>query len=158
MRGWVCAVLCAASLNAAPSTKILATARITPELRASLISDYSIDVAVTPHEGDAWTRLARRVTGDADNWRAIAALNREKLTADVVVHVPLRLLRPDLQRQILTTLFPKDALTENGWKHVVIGSSGVEGESLWNIAEWFTRKRVEVDAEQLFGEMLGELF
>ena len=138
MRGWVCAVLCAASLNAAPSTKILAVAQITPELRASLVSDYSIDIAVTPHDGDAWTRLARRVTGDADNWRAIAALNREKLTAAVVVHVPLRLLRPELQRQILTTLFPKDALTENGWKHVVIGSSGVEGESLWNIAEWFT--------------------
>lgn len=27
-----------------------------------------------------------------------------------------------------------------------------------NIAEWFTRKRVEVDAERLFAELLGELF
>ena len=27
-----------------------------------------------------------------------------------------------------------------------------------NIAEWFTRKRVEVDAEQLFAELLAELF
>lgn len=27
-----------------------------------------------------------------------------------------------------------------------------------NIAEWFTRKRVEVDAEQLFGELLAELY
>ena len=27
-----------------------------------------------------------------------------------------------------------------------------------NIAEWFTRKRVEVDAEKLFAELLGELF
>jgi RIO kinase 1 len=27
-----------------------------------------------------------------------------------------------------------------------------------NIADWFTRKRVEVDAEQLFAELLGELF
>jgi RIO kinase 1 len=27
-----------------------------------------------------------------------------------------------------------------------------------NIAEWFTRKRVEVDAEKLFGELLAELF
>ena len=64
MRWWVCVVLFAASLNAAPSTKILAVAQITPELRASLVSDYSIDIAVKPHEGDAWTRLAKRVTGD----------------------------------------------------------------------------------------------
>ncbi len=27
-----------------------------------------------------------------------------------------------------------------------------------NLADWFTRKRVEVDAEQLLGELLGELF
>jgi RIO kinase 1 len=27
-----------------------------------------------------------------------------------------------------------------------------------NIADWFTRKRVEVDAEKLFGELLAELF
>ena len=138
MRGWVCAFLFAASLHAAPATKILAVAQITPELRASLVSDYSIDVIVMPHEGDAWTRLAKRVTGDADNWRAIAALNDEKLNTDVAVHVPLRLLRPELQRQILTTLFPKDSSTDAGWKHLVIGAIGGEGESLWNIAEWFT--------------------
>jgi RIO kinase 1 len=27
-----------------------------------------------------------------------------------------------------------------------------------NIAEWFTRKRVEVDAEELFGDLLAELY
>ncbi|PYQ51796.1 MAG: hypothetical protein DMF59_06670 [Acidobacteria bacterium] len=138
MRGWVCAVLFAASVYAAPSTKILAVAQITPELRASLVSDYSIDVVVRPHEGDAWTRLAKRVTGDAENWRALAAMNDEKLTPETLVRVPLRLLRPELQRQILTTIFPKDAPTDAGWKHVVIGAIGGEGESLWSIAEWFT--------------------
>ena len=29
-------------------------------------------------------------------------------------------------------------MTADGWKHVVVGSRGIEGESLWNIAEWFT--------------------
>jgi N-acetylmuramoyl-L-alanine amidase len=138
VRGWVCAFLFAASANAASATKILAVSQITPELRAALVSDYSIDVVVMPHEGDAWTRLAKRVTGDAENWRAIAAMNDEKLNTDVAVHVPLRLLRPELQRQILTTVFPKDSSTDSGWKHLVIGAIGGEGESLWNIAEWFT--------------------
>ena len=138
MRWWVCAVLFAAAVNAAPPPKLIATAQITPELRASLTSEYAIDVTVTPHEGDAWTRLAKRVTGDAANWRAIAALNGDELPSDVAVHIPFALLRPELQRQIITTLFPKDSLTPAGWRHVAAGPPGVESESLWSIAEWFT--------------------
>ncbi len=137
MRWWVCVALLAATANAAPS-KIIATAQITPELRASLAADYTINVIVTPHAGDAWTRLARRVTGDAANWRDLAAVNREHLTIDTRVHVPFALLRPELQRQIITTIFPRDAPADSGWKHIVIGAIGVEGESLWSIAEWFT--------------------
>ena len=138
MRWWVCAVLVAAVLQAAPSEKIIATAQITPELRASLTSEYTLDVAVIPHDGDAWTRLAKRVTGDASNWRAIAAVNGDKLTSDAAVHIPYALLRPDLQRQIISTLFPKDGLTDAGWRHVATGPAGAESESLWSIAEWFT--------------------
>ncbi len=132
--------LLAAFANAAPSQNIIATTRVTSELRASLTAGYTIDILVTPHDGDAWTRLAKRVTGDADNWRAIVTYNggNEALRTDVLVRVPLPLLRPELQRQILITLFPKDSLTGKGWKHIVVGSRGVEGESLWSIAEWFT--------------------
>src|SRR5207247_3084185 len=50
---------------------------------------------------------------------------------------PFSLLRPEIQRQIVTTLFPNDAPAPGGWRHTVIGS-GLEGESLWKIAEWFT--------------------
>ncbi|HEX9407455.1 MAG TPA: hypothetical protein VF975_09070, partial [Thermoanaerobaculia bacterium] len=139
MRWWVCAVLFAAAVvDAAPAPKLIATAQITSELRASLTAEYTIDVSVMPHDGDAWTRLAKRVTGDAANWRAIAALNSDKLTTDVAVRIPFALLRAELQRQIITTLFPKDSLTPAGWKHVATGPAGVESESLWSIAEWFT--------------------
>jgi N-acetylmuramoyl-L-alanine amidase len=138
VRWWVCAVLCAANLHAAPPQKLIATAQITSELRAALTSEYTLDIAVTPHEGDAWTRLARRITGDADNWRAIAAVNGDTLTSGGPVHVPFSLLRPELQRQIITTLFPKDSLTAAGWKHVATGPAGAESESLWSVAEWFT--------------------
>jgi len=139
VRWWVCAVLFAAAVvDAAPAPKLIATAQITSELRASLTAEYTIDVSVMPHDGDAWTRLAKRVTGDAANWRAIAALNSDKLTTDVAVRIPFALLRAELQRQIITTLFPKDSLTPAGWKHVATGPAGVESESLWSIAEWFT--------------------
>lgn len=118
----------------------IATAQITPALRATLTRDYLIEVSVKPHRGDAWTRLAKRVTGDAANWEDIAALNQsdEKLESDRPVRVPFRLLRPNLQRDVISTLFPRDRMTGGGWQHVVVGARGVEGESLWNIAEWLT--------------------
>jgi N-acetylmuramoyl-L-alanine amidase len=134
------ALLYAATVFAATSKETpIATARVTPELRASLTRDYMIDVDVKPHEGDAWTRLAKRVTGDAERWHDIASFNKigDNLTTERVVHVPFALLRPELQRQIVTTLFSSDSSTAAGWKHVVVGSE-IEGESLWRLAEWFT--------------------
>jgi N-acetylmuramoyl-L-alanine amidase len=137
---WASVLLQAAVLVASsPPNNAVATSRITPELRASLTRDYEIEVVVTPHDGDAWTRLARRVSGDAAKWEAIAAFNKAapNLTSEQRVRVPFSLLRPEIQRQIVTTLFPNDAPAAGGWRHKVIGS-GLEGESLWKIAEWFT--------------------
>lgn len=137
--GWVWLFLILGAVSLSAQTPI-ATAQISPSLRATLTRDYQIDVSVQPHAGDAWTRLARRVSGDAANWEEIAAVNEanETLKTHKPVHVPYALLRPELQRDIVRTLFPQDRLTTNGWKHVVVGARGIEGESLWNIAEWFT--------------------
>ena len=75
---------------------------MTPELRASLSAEYTLDIVVAPHDGDAWTRLAKRVTGDADRWKDIAAFNDagDSLTAEQRVRIPFSLLRPQLQRQM----------------------------------------------------------
>jgi N-acetylmuramoyl-L-alanine amidase len=124
----------------APIAPAIATAQIDPQIRATLTRDYGIEVTVQPHPGDAWTRLARRVTGDAANWEDLAAHNQadENLKSDRPIRVPFALLRPGLQRDIIRTLFPRDELAPDGWKHVVVGARGIEGESLWNIAEWLT--------------------
>jgi N-acetylmuramoyl-L-alanine amidase len=115
-------------------------ARLSTDVRVSLTRDYDIEVAVKPHQGDAWTRLAKRVTGDASNWEDIAAHNQsdDKLKTHSSVIVPFRMLKPNLQREIVTTLFPQDRKSAEGWTHIVVGARGIEGESLWKIAEWFT--------------------
>ena len=138
--GFLIAVAFSAAVAAAPPDAPIATARITPELRATLTRDYEIDVRVQPHKGDAWTRLARRMTGDAQNWEDLAAFNEadENLKTEQSVRVPFALLKHSLQREIAATLFPLDQPTLDGWKHVVVGARGIEGESLWKIAEWFT--------------------
>jgi N-acetylmuramoyl-L-alanine amidase len=137
---WFFLLFQAAALFAAPAEAPIATAQITEVLRATLTRDYNLEITVKPHDGDAWTRLAKRVTGDASNWEDIAALNQadETLRTHRWVRVPFSLLRPNLQRDVISTLFPKDKLTPGGWQHVVVGSRGIEGESLWNIAEWLT--------------------
>lgn len=129
-------------MSAAPTRGTLDTTQVNAELSASLRPDYTLEIVVTPHRGDAWTRLAKRVAGDADRWKEIAAFNRagESLTSEQLVRVPLAILRPSLQRDVVKALFPGDTVDSVGWHHVVVGSSGVEGESLWNIAEWFTGK------------------
>jgi len=130
-------LLQAAAAFAAP----VVSADITPQFRASLTPDYEIDVTVKPHDGDAWSRLARRVIGDGERWRELAAFNSavgDKLTTEQRIRVPFALLKPQLQLQVINSLFPSDRVTPDGWKHVVVGSAGIEGESLWKLAEWFT--------------------
>ena len=118
----------------------IAIAQIDPQIRATLTRDYDIEVTVQPHKGDAWTRLARRLTGDASTWEDLAAHNQadENLLSDKPVRVPFALQCRTQQRDIIRTLFPKDSMAGGGWKHVVVGARGIEGESLWNIAEWLT--------------------
>ena len=141
-RVWLFLILAATPLFAAvsPPQAPIAVAQISPAVRATLTREYEIEVRVQPHDGDAWTRLAKRVTGDAGNWEELAALNQsdETLDSERAVRVPFALLRTNLQLDIIKTLFPLDAATGDGWRHVVVGSRGVEGESLWKLAEWFT--------------------
>ena len=135
---WILGVFFVAAAGSAASPP-LATARLSDENHAALDRSYDIQLVVSPHPGDAWTRLARRLTGDAENWHAIAELNKAggNLTTEGQIRIPLAMLKPALQRQIIGSLFPSDARTAEGWTHHVIGSD-IEGESLWKIAEWFT--------------------
>ena len=129
------------SLPAAPLPKdTVAVVRLSDDIRAILTRDYEIEVVVQPHAGDAWTRLARRVTGDATRWEEIAQYNGadDNLKAGQSVRVPYALIRPNLQRDIIQTLFPTDRLRGDGWQHTVVAGRGIEGETLWQVAEWFT--------------------
>ena len=131
----------AASLQGAQLPKdTIAVVRLDGSTRGILTRDYEIEVVVEPQPGDAWTRLARRVTGDAARWEEIAQFNGadDNLKAGQSVRVPYALVRPNLQRAIIETLFPSDRGAKGGWRHTVVAGRGIEGETLWQIAEWFT--------------------
>jgi N-acetylmuramoyl-L-alanine amidase len=137
---WVLAVAALLAATIAGAASKVATGRVAPDIEAILGSDLDLSLLVRPHEGDAWTRLAKRVTGDATNWKLLAAANGdEDLITDRAVRVPFAMARPELQLEAITSLFPADRLTSKGWNHtVVVGSDQLEGEPLWKIAEWLT--------------------
>src|SRR5436190_18810316 len=77
---WFCnlgaAAVFAAPLAQSPIAPAIAIAQVSSEVRAALTREYEIEVTVRPHSGDAWTRLAKRITGDASNWEDLASLNQ----------------------------------------------------------------------------------
>jgi N-acetylmuramoyl-L-alanine amidase len=113
--------------------------RIDSHRKAILTSEHQIVLEVLPHGGDAWSRLALRICGDASLWPRLAELNGRgpNLLRGVAVKVPFDLVKPEMQIEVVRALFPRDARVEGGWVHEIVSASGVEGESLWRIAEWF---------------------
>lgn len=114
--------------------------RLDSSTRVDLTTGHEIVLHVIPHDGDAWTRLALRVCGDASKWTTLAELNGRgpNLLRGVPIRVPYELARPELKREVIRALFPADRRHERGWVHEVVSRSGPEGESLWRISEWFT--------------------
>jgi N-acetylmuramoyl-L-alanine amidase len=94
---------------------------------------------VLPVAGEGWTRLAARVTGEADNADELRAANeglRQPL-AGIRVRVPWALMRPDLRVSCARAVFRRDWPAAGGWQHVILAPWGGDGESWWELAEWF---------------------
>lgn len=115
------------------------SARLDPERKAELTTQHDIVLEVVPHDGDAWTRLARRVCGDGSVWKQLAEINGRgpNLLRGIPIEVPFDMVRPEMRVEVIRALFPRDVRHEKGWIHEVVSESGPEGESLWRIAEWF---------------------
>ena len=140
-------IRCVATILAVVLTVVAASAaetRISASagdgLRAIIDSEHQIFLVATPQHGDAWTRLALRLTGDAYLWKQVADLNgmSPNLHAGARVKVPFAILRPELRKDVVEALFPRDESTRHGWVHEVALAGALEGESLWRVAEWFS--------------------
>ncbi|HSN68555.1 MAG TPA: N-acetylmuramoyl-L-alanine amidase, partial [Thermoanaerobaculia bacterium] len=109
-------------------------------LTARLEPDAEIVLILQPSDGDSWTRLAKRMTGDAAHWRELARINGqgENLLRGRLVRIPLAMARESIQLEALRALFPDDRQTAKGWQHKVVAGTAHEGESLWSIAEGLT--------------------
>lgn len=138
-KGWV-GVLGAVFLSGLAMAGESRQASLGPNLTARLEPDSEIVLIAQPSNGDSWSRLALRMTGDAAHWRELARINGqgEVLQRGRRVRIPLAMAREQLQLEALRALFPDDAQTSKGWRHKVVVGTALEGESLWSIAEWFT--------------------
>ena len=110
-----------------------------PGVVAAFAGDAEPWIEAVPLRGEAQLAYARRLTGSADNLPALLVANGgKKLLAGMRWKVPFHLASPDLQQQLLRSLFPGDRLEVTGWNHRVELASLARGESLWTVADWFT--------------------
>ncbi|HEY0592070.1 MAG TPA: N-acetylmuramoyl-L-alanine amidase, partial [Thermoanaerobaculia bacterium] len=138
-KGWVAALggILLSGLALAGETR---QASLGPNVTARLDPASEINLFYQPGNGETWSRLALRMTGDAAHWKELARINGqgENLLRGRRVRVPLAMAKESLQLAALKALFPDDQQSAKGWKHKVVAGTAVEGESLWAIAEWFT--------------------
>lgn len=92
-----------------------------------------------PLAGEGWLALAGRLTGSPHNARELQQTNETatRPLRGVRVRVPVVLLRPDLKVVVLRALFPEDRRVSGGYLHVLRAPWGGDGESWWELAEWF---------------------
>jgi N-acetylmuramoyl-L-alanine amidase len=96
-------------------------------------------LVVLPRRGEGWTALSERVAGSAQAAEDLRAANDAlaRPLRGVRVRVPWPLLRPELKVACVRSLFPHDRRLAAGWVHEVVAPWGGDGESWWELAEWF---------------------
>ncbi len=94
---------------------------------------------VLPRPGEGWTRLAGRLTGASSRAGELKAGNDAVAMPleGVRVRVPWDLLRGELRLACALALFPLDHPGPAGWEHEVVAPWGGDGESWWELSDWF---------------------
>jgi N-acetylmuramoyl-L-alanine amidase len=84
-------------------------------------------------------RLAVRVTGSAEAAADVRGANEglEEPLTGVRVRVPWALLGGELRVACARGVFPRDRRSASGWEHEILAPWGGDGESWWELAEWF---------------------
>jgi N-acetylmuramoyl-L-alanine amidase len=138
---WVLAAGLALAAIAAPAAAAPRRVRLEPGLTAVLSETGSLYLEAAPLSGEGVSAFARRLCGeDTAAARAILDANRgvRRLEAGRTYRVPYEVAAGELRLRAARALFPDDRAEYEGWRHRTRTDRG--GESLWQIAMWFTGK------------------
>lgn len=109
-------------------------------MRAVLTDRQDLMLEALPLRHEGLIAFADRLCGSRCSASTVALHNHNvrRLLAGVRYKLPYELLRLEYQRRVLTAIFDRDSVSQDGWHHVVRPAEGRQSESLWQIAEWFT--------------------
>jgi N-acetylmuramoyl-L-alanine amidase len=141
--GGLAAVLVGAaalSVPAAPAPAATVRVPVGDGLRATLTESRSLVLEVQPLRGEGLYSLARRLCATADAAREISRENGgvKQLLSGRRYRVAFHLLRPELKTKVVRALFRDDRPEPQGWRHAIGPRGAAAGESLWQVALWFT--------------------
>ena len=108
------------------------------EAASYVVESGAVFLEASARRGEGLLAFARRYTGDASASDVIAGVNggARSLRSGVRYKVPYILLRDAYKVRIVQALFLADGRQPEGWMHVI--EPTMPGQSLWNIALWFT--------------------
>jgi N-acetylmuramoyl-L-alanine amidase len=137
----VAAIGCALLGSGAPLGAATIRVPVGEGLRATLSESRSLYLEAQPLRGEGVYSFARRLcAAPADAARAISAENggARELQSGRRYRIPYALLKPELKTKVVRALFRDDRAEATGWRHAIGPRGAASGESLWQIAQWFT--------------------
>jgi len=141
-------VLAAALAVLAPASAEAANRRVavpeigSPSPVAVLSTSRGIHLEAKPQPNEGLLAFTERLCGSPRHASAVSRANGgvRRLRRGVSYRIPFDLLPARHQETVVRALLPNDEPTVDGWRHRVAASTrGRRAESLWSIAEWFTR-------------------
>jgi N-acetylmuramoyl-L-alanine amidase len=129
--------------------------RLGEDLIAALGEDHRIYLETSPQRGEGLLGFAKRLCGDVRQADRLAAANGGKrdLKTGVRYRVPYEMLAPEHQLRVVRALFAEDRPEADGWRHKVRGVGGLQRESLWHLASWFTGDGANFRALREYNEL-----
>ncbi len=136
------ALLCVGAFSLLGPPAAAATLRVPvgEGLRATLTESRSLVLEAQPLRGEGLYSFARRLCGRAEAAREISRENggAKELLSGRRYRVSFELLRPELKTKVVRALFREDRAEAAGWRHAIGARGTAAGESLWQVALWFT--------------------
>lgn len=97
--------------------------------------------------GAAKAAVLKRYLANENDWQQYKTLK--------TAYLPYQLLKPQVQRRIIETLFPNDYLDSTGWRHELTYENSAGVESWWNLATWLTGRGLNAATLEALPENRG---
>ena len=140
---WLVRAACAAAFAGfltGPARAAITRVSIGDGLRATLNESRNLYLEAQPLHGEGLYAMVRRLCARPEVATEVARENggSKELQSGRRYRIPFALLKPELKSKVIRAVFTEDRPEASGWRHQIGPRGTAAGESLWQVALWFT--------------------